>query len=242
MKNLKLCKSSLKRVDLLKDATSALIINKGEFCYATDYAIWRLNINLQSQLVVDFLTTEIYFDQDVKIVSYTYNTPWNSFVVGCSNGDVLLIQENIIEIAFKCEDVVVNILCSPDFERIILLTEHGQVTLVTECFEVLNNFNINEINLAEKILVNVGWGKKETQFHGSEGKAKRVVNEVIGDGDDADNSINVCWRSDSLLFAIGYFNKKTNLRSVKIFNRDGVLQSISEPLSGAYQYSYFCKI
>lgn len=232
MKNLKLQKSILTQIDQIKTATSALIINNGELCYATDYSIWRLNINEQPRLVVDLSTSEIYVGQDVKIVSYTYNTPWDSFVVGCSNGDVLLIQENIVEVAYQCEDEVVDILCSSDFERIILLTREGHVTLVTECFEVLNNFKVSEVALAEKALVNVGWGKKETQFHGSEGKDKRAAKEVVGDGDDANDSINVCWRSDSLLFAIGYFDKTTNLRSIKIFNRDGVLQYISEPLSG----------
>jgi len=159
-------------------------------------------------------------------------------VVGCSNGDVLLIQENIVEIAFKCEDLISNILCSPDFERIILLTSQGHITLVTECFETLNDFNIIGVELSEKLLVNVGWGKKETQFHGSEGKSKRVVKEVIGDGDNSDDSINICWRSDSLLFAIGFLDKVSNLRSIKIFNRDGILQYISEPLSGRIPYYY----
>jgi len=96
----------------------------------------------------------------------------------------------------------------------------------------LNDFNIIEIELSEKLLVNVGWGKKETQFHGSEGKAKRVAKEIVGDGDDSDDSINICWRSDGLLFAIGFFNKVSNLRFIKIFNRDGILQYISEALSG----------
>jgi len=198
------------------------------------HAIWRMNINDQPQLVVDLTTTEIYSGQDVRIVSYAYNEPWDSFVVSCSNGDVLLIQENIVEVAYKYEDIVAEISYSPDFERILLLTENGQVTLVNECFEVLNHFNITEISLTEIKLVNVGWGKKETQFHGSEGKDKRVMKEVIGDENNANNSINVCWRFDSLLFAIGYLNKITNLRSIKIFNRDGVLQYISEDLSGIY--------
>lgn len=232
MKNLKLHKSSLIRIAHLKDASSVLIINNGEFCYATSYAVWRLNVKDQPQLVVDLSTTELYVDVDVKITSYAYNVPWDSFVIGCSNGDVLLIQESIIEVAYKCEDAVTDIFCSPDFERIVILTGHGQVTLVTECFEALNNFDISEIALAENKLVNVGWGKKETQFHGSEGKNKRVVKEVFGNTENADDTIHVCWRSDSLFFAIGYLNKITNLRSIKIFNRDGVLQYISEPLSG----------
>ena len=29
--------------------------------------------------------------------------------------------------------------------------------------------------------MNVGWGKKETQFHGSEGKSARVVKPEAGD-------------------------------------------------------------
>lgn len=241
MKNLKLHKSSLKLFDQLKDATSALLINNGEFCYATVHAIWRLNVNDQPQLVVDLLTTDIYNGQNIKIASYAYNEPWDSLVVGCSNGDILIIQENIVEVAYKCEGVVVDILYSPDFERIVLLTENGRVTLVNECFEVLNDFNITEISLTETKLVNVGWGKKETQFHGSEGKDKRVVKEIIGDGNNTDDSINVCWRSDSLWFAIGYFNQITNLRSIKIFNRDGVLQYISEALSGEFTCcSCFC--
>lgn len=238
MKNLKLLKSRLTRIDQLKDATSALIINNSEVCYATDYAIWHLNVNGEPHLIVDLSKTDIYVNQDVKVMSYAYNAPYDSFVVGCSNGDVLLVQENIVEVAYTCEAVVVDILCSPDFERIILLSEKGQVTLVTECFETLNNFTVSEVALAENPLVNVGWGKKETQFHGSEGKNKRIVKEVIGDGNDADDSINLCWRSDSLLFAIGYFNKITNLRTIKIFNRDGVLQNTSEPLPGMYVFCY----
>lgn len=233
MRNLKLHKSSLTYIEQLKDVTSALIINNGEVCYVNNCAIWRLNLKDQPCLMVDLSTAAIYNDVDVKITSYAYNVPWDSFVVGCSNGDVLLVQENIIEVTYKCEDAVSDIFYSPDFERIVLLSGQGQVTLVTECFEDLNKFNISDIALTENKLVNVGWGKKETQFHGSEGKDKRVAKEVLGD-EDANDVIHVCWRSDSLLFAVGYLNKTINIRSIKIFNRDGILQYISEPLSGRW--------
>jgi len=241
MKNLKLHKSKVVYVEQLKDATSVQIISNGELCYSTNDAIWRLNLNEQPRLVVNLSTTDVHFSADVdtiKITSYAYYEPWDSFVVGCSNGDVLLIQDNIVEIAYKCEDIVSNILCSPDFERIVLLTGQEHITVVTDCFEILNNFDIIKVELSEKLLVNVGWGKKETQFHGSEGKDKRVVKEVIGDGDHSDDSINICWRPDSLLFAIGFLDKVVNLRSIKIFNRDGILQYISEPLPGKTLFHY----
>lgn len=234
MKNLKLHKSTLTRVDQVKDAKSVLIIKDGEFCYVTGQTIWRFDINDQPRLVTDLSTTGIYSDLNIEIVCYTYFA-WDSFIVCCSNGDVLLVQEDHVEVTYTFEEEVpVDISCSPDFERIILLTDRGKIILLNECFEVLVDFTLTEENDAAQTLVNVGWGKKETQFHGSEGKNKRITKEVIGDGDDGDDSINICWRSDGLLFAIGYFNKVTNLRSIKIFKRDGVLQNISEPLSGIY--------
>ncbi|XP_050429932.1 elongator complex protein 1 [Adelges cooleyi] len=232
MKNLKLLKSRSICVDQLKGANSVLIINNGELCYSTDQAVWRINVGDQPHLVIDLKTTETYKAQDVKIVCYIYNPPWDSFLVSCSNGDVILIQENIVEIAYNCEQPANHLMCSPDYERFVLISENGQVTVVTECFDVLNNFNVKEILLTEQQLVNVGWGKKETQFHGSEGKNKRIVKEIVGDGIDADNAINICWRPDSMFFAVGYFNTTNNLRTIKIFNRDGILQYISEPLPG----------
>lgn len=237
MKNLKLHKSMLTRVDQVKDAKSVLIIKDSEFCYVIGHTIWRFHINDQPRLVVDLSTTGVYSDVNIEIECYTYFT-WDSFIVCCSNGDVLLVQEDHVEVTYKFEeDIPVDISCSPDFERIVLLTDRGKIILLNECFEVLVDFTLTEEKDAVQTLVNVGWGKKETQFHGSEGKNKRIIKEIIGDGDDGDDSINICWRTDGLLFAIGYFNKVTNLRSIKIFNRDGVLQNISEPLSGIYNCS-----
>ncbi|XP_050537396.1 elongator complex protein 1 [Daktulosphaira vitifoliae] len=232
MKNLKLHKSQLVCIEQLTNANSAIIINNGEFCYSTDHEIWRVKLGIGPLKVVSLVEIEDYKDQEIKIISYAYNQPWDSFLVGCSNGDIILIQENIVEIAFKCDLPPSQIICSPDYERSILVSEGGQINLVSECFEVLNDFNVKDIVLTEQHLVNVGWGKKETQFHGSEGKSKRNIKEIIGDDDNTDKSLNVCWRCDSLFFAVGYFNELINLRTIKIFNRDGILQFISESLSG----------
>lgn len=232
MKNLKLHKSQFVFIEQLANASSAIIINNGEFCYSTEYEIWRLKLGNKPVKVVSLSEVEAYKDKEIKITSYEYNPPWDSFLIGCSNGDVILIQENIVEIAFKCDLPPIQIICSPDYERSILLSEGGQINLVSECFEVLNDFDVKDILLTEQQLVNVGWGKKETQFHGSEGKSKRSIKEIIGDSDVSDKSLNICWRSDSLFFAVGYFNELIKLRTIKIFNRDGILQFISEPLPG----------
>ncbi len=51
--------------------------------------------------------------------------------------------------------------------------------------------------------VSVGWGSKETQFHGSEGKdarSKKKIESTLADWDDKETR--VVWRADGLFFAI----------------------------------------
>jgi elongator complex protein 1 len=49
----------------------------------------------------------------------------------------------------------------------------------------------------------VGWGKKETQFHGSEGKQaalKKVDTSKFGASADDDKQARVAWRGDGSFF------------------------------------------
>ncbi len=51
--------------------------------------------------------------------------------------------------------------------------------------------------------VSVGWGSKETQFHGSEGKdarSKKEIQSTLADWDD--RMTRITWRADGLFFAI----------------------------------------
>ncbi len=51
--------------------------------------------------------------------------------------------------------------------------------------------------------VSVGWGSKETQFHGSLGKdarSKKKIESTLADWDDKETR--VVWRADGLFFAI----------------------------------------
>lgn len=59
---------------------------------------------------------------------------------------------------------------SPDQELIALVTGELTLILMTRDFDVLSEQIINSELEGEGQLVNVGWGKKATQFHGSEGK------------------------------------------------------------------------
>lgn len=51
--------------------------------------------------------------------------------------------------------------------------------------------------------MSVGWGSKETQFHGSEGKnarSKQEIESTLAEWDD--RKTRIVWRADGLFFAV----------------------------------------
>ena len=58
--------------------------------------------------------------------------------------------------------------------------------------------------------ITVGWGKKETQFHGSEGKqaATKRVEEVKPALPWDDRKVRVSWRGDGQYFVVSVINRE----------------------------------
>uniref|UniRef100_UPI003AAE985C elongator complex protein 1 n=2 Tax=Centroberyx gerrardi TaxID=166262 RepID=UPI003AAE985C len=85
--------------------------------------------------------------------------------------------------------------------------------------------------------ITVGWGKKETQFHGSEGKqaAQRKIQEVQPAASWDDRRPRVSWRGDGQLFAVSAVCPQTGARKVRVWSRECVLQATSESINGLEQ-------
>lgn len=66
---------------------------------------------------------------------------------------------------------------SPDQELLVLVTKDMNMVLMN-MFDPINEVNLFKEDFGEKEFITVGWGKKETQFHGSAGKHARVKSEV----------------------------------------------------------------
>lgn len=80
---------------------------------------------------------------------------------------------------------------------------------------------------AAKEFITVGWGKKETQFHGSVGKDGRKKEDVkIDNVDELDKTVSCCWRGDGEYFAVNHVG--ANGRMFKVFDKEGNLQYTSE--------------
>lgn len=67
---------------------------------------------------------------------------------------------------------------SPDQELLVLVTKEMNMILMN-MFDPVHEVNLFNQEFGEKQFITVGWGKKETQFHGSAGKhAAKVTNDV----------------------------------------------------------------
>lgn len=68
---------------------------------------------------------------------------------------------------------------SPDQELLVVVTKDMDTILMSCMFDPIHEVNLLGDEFGEKQFITVGWGKKETQFHGREGKqAAKVMNEV----------------------------------------------------------------
>jgi elongator complex protein 1 len=88
--------------------------------------------------------------------------------------------------------------------------------------------------------INVGWGSKQTQFHGSLGKAAAQVAPTldnVGSSPDDDEVPRISWRGDGACFVVSALsggNPEGDLgrRILRVYNRDAALQSTSEAVAG----------
>jgi elongator complex protein 1 len=86
--------------------------------------------------------------------------------------------------------------------------------------------------------INVGWGSKQTQFHGSLGKAAAHQSSTtkVSTSSDDDTLPRISWRGDGSLFSVSSLSPPdssgTRRRLIRVYDRTAALQSTSEPVPG----------
>lgn len=107
-------------------------------------------------------------------------------------------------------------------------------------FALINSY-INRLDAP----INVGWGSKQTQFHGSLGKAAAQAPKpaVVGSSPDDDEIPRIGWRGDGAFFVVSSLSPIPNdettshayehrRRTLRMYSHTGVLQTTSEPTPG----------
>lgn len=160
-------------------------------------------------------------------------------------GDIIVVREDpqegedLVEIVGSVDVGIAAAGWSPDEELLIIATKADTLLFVTRDFEGTATISLTEKDLEISAShVSVGWGKKETQFKGRGAKAMRdpTVPEHVDEGklsDVDDERTVISWRGDGQFVAVNsLLEGETKRRVIRVYSREGVLESVSEPVDG----------
>ncbi|XP_014468470.1 PREDICTED: elongator complex protein 1 [Dinoponera quadriceps] len=178
--------------------------------------------------------------KDSKVVGLEYCITTQQLYCAYDNGDIATFDATSkysnyfeFEVVASFDSGLQCMRLSPDHEIITAVTGSGTVVTMVSDFQVISEVDLYSSDFGEKQFITAGWGKKDTQFHGSEGKtAAKAKPEQVNANDSDDSLPRITWRGDGTLFAVSFLHAATKVRQFKIFNREGILQYTSEPTNG----------
>jgi elongator complex protein 1 len=249
-----LCLSNTRTVSL-SDVTGANIVrrfaidsDKQTLYLLTSQSVYSLTLENEN-----FKSIYTSTDQTITVEDLCYLSEINHLTLGLSNGDLLSLPfdddfEENTNIIGTLEECIHELKSSPDQQILVAVTNTKVLLLSTNNdYEPIAETVLDTTDFGEQQLVNVGWGSKTTQFHGSAGKkaALEPVNATpirLRSEHDDDRS-HLIWRDDGDLFAVSFISLTNQWRTIKIFNKQGQLQATNEsPLNGCIESALAWKI
>lgn len=165
-----------------------------------------------------------------------------------AGGDIVTVTEDEEGVAIPGEahvEIVGTLLpsiaaarWSPDEELLVVATGDAKVVFMSRSWHVITEVGLSVDDLKLSKHVSVGWGKKETQFQGRGAKAKALrdptIPEKVDEGtlsQNDDGRCSISWRGDGAYVALNFLQEGVR-RVIRVYNRDGELDSVSEPVDG----------
>lgn len=177
-----------------------------------------------------------------RILSLQYFADNLTACLVLEGGDIVVVREDPqpgedkIEIVGSVDVGITAAAWSPDEELLAITTRANNLLYMTRDFEGVADVPFTPDDLKASRHVSVGWGKKETQFHGKRAKALRdpTMPEKVDEGqlsahDAGDTTIS--WRGDGAFVAINSVEPGVR-RVIRVYSREGALDSVSEPVDG----------
>lgn len=228
MKNLELLYNRTTQLPIESSIHFVLNTNENAVAYiSTNNTVFRCNLNNNDTKPIHTI--------DDRIIGLEYLSLNDELCIASSHGDVVIVnlQRNTSENVTFCDGGIEQMSWSPDQEIVAFVTTSKQLVVMNSMYDPIYEGVLDEQCFGVNEFMTVGWGKKETQFHGTEGKeaAKRTTDVgVTLDVERVDKSINVVWRGDCEYFAVSFVGE--NGRMFKVFDKEGALQFTSEKCSG----------
>ncbi len=157
----------------------------------------------------------------------------DAFIMVCPTGEIVKIESNGANLIGQISDGILACSWSPSSDIMALVTGKHQLILMTSSeFDVIYEGPVETDGNVNEKFVNVGWGKKETQFHGTAGKQAAQSKEMVlmRPAPSDDGIPRISWRGDGELLAITQVDISSSARRIRVFDKFGTLQSISEPV------------
>ena len=200
------------------------------------------------------LQAEGFLPDDASCVGIEIIPDSASLLLAISSGLLLQVPLNILQYIFAlkvgtegcgeveevgCVDAgFLALSISPDLELVSIVTGDLKLITMTRDFLPIREEPLIGPEFGSGLPVSIGWGKKETQFHGSEGKAARSrVVEQSGLVESDDCKVRISWRGDGAMLAVSLVapGEGQMKRVVKVVSREGQLYATSEVLPGLEQ-------
>ncbi|XP_030374223.1 putative elongator complex protein 1 [Scaptodrosophila lebanonensis] len=166
------------------------------------------------------------------IVSAEYLQLDNSICVATGAGEVMLINTDnyaAVEGTF-CDVGIESMAWSPNQEVVAFITKTYKVVVMTCTYEVIGEEPLEAELTSDQQFVNVGWGKKETQFHGKAGKeaAKQPHDfQAPQNMEELPQDVHISWRGDGAFFTVSFVSASQG-RTFKVYDCEGKLQHSAE--------------
>jgi elongator complex protein 1 len=177
---------------------------------------------------------------DIELVGLEYLPDDDALFLALSNGDMLSVSDlnNPMGARIDCvgnmEFGVYAMAWSPDGDLVACVTGNGMLMMLSRDYTLIAELPIDTDAFGESAFVNVGWGKKETQFHGSIGRTAALETASPSaslSNDDDDYLPRLSWRGDGAFVSCSTVDANGDRRTIRVFNREGILQSTSEPVN-----------
>ena len=159
-----------------------------------------------------------------------------------AGGDIIVVREKPqngeekIEILGSVDGGIFAAAWSPDEELFAIATRANTLLYMTREFDNVADIALTSEDLKASKHVSVGWGKTETQFKGKRAKVLRdpTMPEHVDEGKLSrydTRSSTISWRGDGAFLAINSIVGGAR-RVIRVFSREGTLDSVSEPVDG----------
>lgn len=242
----------MRNLELLHSRTVELPITDVQHIAISTESVGTTFIATGEQLMSFDWTTPLAVDTNViaalehPIVGIELLTLNNELCVATEAGEVIVYnlqqQGQQLPVAGEsvtfCEGGLKAMSWSHDQEVVAFVTQANALVIMNSVYDVIAEESLLGDDFGDEAFVNVGWGKKETQFHGSEGKhaaqkkpdANAENSNTKSSDFDADR-VKIVWRGDDELFVVSFFSP-ANGRMFKVYDKEGKLKYTSERLTG----------